>query len=176
MNMRAARRWSPASAITAGVCLIALAVTSGGSASARPELSTTSSLEGSSCSHPYRLVKDLRGFYHPIRHNNTSGKDPAEPGLIVSGNHIGTSMEITFVHYLPDESVPISQIPITGVEFTINWWPITVRSSKICTVKITFHGLRTFISHRTGGHDFVFHHIYTDRPLRLEITAARWVG
>jgi hypothetical protein len=130
-----------------------------------------SSVGGSSCQSRYRYVKDLRGFYHPPRHNNTNGNNDG-PGLIVRTKHIGASMSISYGRYEPGASVPISQLPITSVVFSINWWNMSPGTARICTVKITFHGLRTFVSHRAPGvHTFVFHHIFTDRPLKLEITA-----
>jgi len=162
-------------AATAMALLMGFHVVAATDPPARQQVASASSLEGYSCQHPYRVVKDLSKFYNPAQLGKVHRDNPVGPYLNVRANHISASMDIGYVRYEAEgpEPTPVSQLPITSVEFTINWWVNPISAGKICEVKITFHGLPTFIAHHSGGHDFTFHHIHTDRPLRLEITAAR---
>ncbi len=133
-----------------------------------------SSLGGYSCQHPYRVVRDLRRYYSPAQLAKVHSGNPVGPYLNVRANHISASLGISYVRYSSSGVEPPAgtEPPITSVELNVQWWINPITAGKICTVKMTFHGLRTFVSHSRGGHRFTFHHIHTDRPLKLEITAA----
>jgi hypothetical protein len=177
MNMRAARRWSPASAITMGVCLIAVAVTSGGAAASGPPTATASSLEGSSCSHPYRYVRDLRRWYHPPGLGATT-TDQEGPGAPIHFRNIRGDISLGYDAFNEEGLIasPSHPLPITAAEFDVQWWLAKVGEGKFCKAVITFHGLPTFIAHtrgRYGAKQFTFHHFHTDRPLKIEVTSAK---
>jgi hypothetical protein len=177
-NPRSTTRQARARVLVLAALSVSLAgVSAGGGpfALASQHLASASSLEGYSCQHPYRVVKDLRRYYRPTQLAKVHSGNPVGPYLNVRVNHVSASLGISYLRSSGEglESTATHPSPITSVELNVQWWVNPITAGKICTVKMTFHGLRTFVSHSRGGHRFTFHHVHTDRPLRLEITAAR---
>jgi hypothetical protein len=169
-----------------GIAMSAFGVLSGGRSAAASAVgrgsahhlaAATSSLEGSSCSHPYRYVTDLRKFYNPARIHEPYWNYEG-PGRRILSEHINGSLGIGFDHFNSEglESTPTHPLPITSAEFTAQWWVMPPRQGKTCVVRITFHGLRPYVSHKrliNSGVRIVFHHFRTQWALKLEITSAR---
>ena len=141
-------------------------------------VAAASSLEGSSCQQPYRFVKNLHNWYKPPHLGATSFEGPKGLARVLPSGHIGGFLGIQFDHFNSEglEATPSKPLLITGAEVTFGWWFLPAGGGKICSVRITFHGLPTFVSHkaRSGGARFAFHHVHSDRIEKLEITAARW--
>jgi hypothetical protein len=185
--MRSSRTRRSTSLLALAVAMSAslLAVLIGGGSTAASTLghgyehrtATTSSLEGSSCSHPYRYVKDLRKFYNPARIHEPYW-NYVGPGARIRSKHLGGSFGIGFGHFNKEGlvSTPAHPLPITDAEFSAQWWVMPPQQGKTCTVRITFHGLRPYVSHKRtsyGGARIAFHHFRTQWAVRLEVTSAR---
>jgi hypothetical protein len=154
------RRGGGAVAALAGA--MALLIGSGGVASA-------SSLEGSSCSHPYRLVKNLHAWYNPAHLGGANGRTEG-PHSEIQSNNIGVNLDIQFGRSLEAPGEPSKLIE---VEFVVGWWFIP-QHGRVCKIRITFHGLPTYVNRKPNGGNHYFHLPQrSDRPERLEITAAR---
>ena len=124
-----------------------------------------SSLAGSSCQHPYRLVKNLHNWYNPAHHVTSAGFDS-----LFEAHHIGVDAGMEFRKSLGTPAIPAK---LANVKFGVGWWFIPQRG-RVCRIRITFQGLPTFVSHRPNGgtHTFNFPRL-TERIKMLEVTAAR---
>jgi hypothetical protein len=178
--MRADRTWITKT-LMLSLCLAVVALLGSAPASvADGHLATTSSLEGSSCSHPYHYVKDLRKWYSPPsvgattpNYTSTIPRTHVGPERTTS-NNVVVLLQLGFNAFNTEVASQAHPLPVTGVEFNVQWFTGPARAGRICKVRIAFHGLPLYVSHKShGGHDFVFHHFHTDRPLRLEVTSAR---
>ena len=167
--MRADRTWITKT-LMLSPCLAVVALL--GSA---PASVAAGGLEGSSCSHPYRYVRDLRRWYRlpaTITDNNEKG-----PYTQFHVHNVRGEFNMDFGNF-NEEGIRATlehPLPINYVEFDAQWW-LATGDGRLCQTRITFHGLPPFITHSRGSigrKSFTFRHVHSQWPLKLEVTSAR---
>jgi hypothetical protein len=128
----------------------------------KPKVATTSSLEGSSCQHPYRIVRDLRHWRAQTHLGGADGRTESRD-VEVRFHNINLDYVIQFDRSLTGE--------IIKVEFLASWF---TNGGRICKAHITFHGLPTYTNRSPHDGDHYFHFpVRSDKVETLEVTAAR---